>query len=595
MFCTKCGSQMPDGSAFCASCGSPLIQPTPTEEPKRDEHNKAAQDIPAFLNPEDSVFDNSAANEATAQQPKPKKKKKTALIVSLCAVALLLILSAAALTVYWMLLRNEQHAEAIWAYVDKDGTAYLCYGDGEKLSINGVEDAFMTPDQKKVVVLEKGGDLYWTDVKFSEKHVIINSSKDTEIELDNYWLYNDSFFYIVECPYLKDGTEVMDEILYRYSFEDESNIKAFVESEGDVDDLVITQGYSYAKSASVAIARDGWIEVLNADSNEFKKLTKYDKERDIELMAIAPDGNTLIWAIETDDADYTIYYSYNDTVTKLKSSVEDLVDAAISADNRLAFVSFDQDLIYIRGEEYESIHFSDEINYYCTEDGRNIFDDADTYKDQGCFVEIEGAESNTLYYVDFEDATKYKLLNAETIFIASSDKIIYKTDGGRYMYAEFDPKEPSLGNEYTITSADSVRFFNLTECSDYVVFCVYDEDYDQSMADLYYYDVGENQSRKITSEVLSYIKISTDGTKLFYFDDVNKEEATGTLMMYDIKKEESKQISTDVLVHTVTSYFFNGTIDPDSFFYGTRESDDESDVHYYNGKKSSITVSGFEY
>ena len=111
------------------------------------------------------------------------------------------------------------------------------------------------------------------------------------------------------------------------------------------------------------------------------------------------------------------------------------------------------------------------------------------------------------------------------------------------------------------------------------------------MVDLYYYDVAKKQSKAIASNVLSLVNASADGTKLFYFEDADKDAKTGTLTMHDLKKNVSTQIATDVLTtYPITSYFSNGILDPNAFFYATKGADGGADIHYYNGKRSKVIV-----
>lgn len=594
MLCTKCGKQMPDYAAFCTACGAPLAQPKPPEAPSENESNDIEQDLPSFLMPDDPFANELPKMDADDDQP-PRSKKKLVLAVSLCVLALLLILGAAALTTYLIALQKSPRLASVSAHVDKDGTAYLCYGDGEKLVIYGAQDAILTPDREKIVVLDKEGTLYWTDLALAERHVILEGTKDTEIALDSRWLYNGSFFYTVESPYQKDSIKATDTLLYRYSFGDGSNIKAFAASDEGVDGLVITQESGYAASASVAIARDGRIEVLRADSNEFIKLAEYDKEKAIDLMAVSPDGNTLIWTVEADEFSHALYYSYLDTVTKLKDAAEHINHIAISADNGLAVVVADRDLIYIRGAEYNTASFSYDISGCSTEGGRTIYNDGDTLKDLGCFVRLEGDDICILYYVDFATAATHEILTAEAVFAVSNERIVYKTSEGSYLYAAFDQEKLLPGEGRTITDAKGARFLDLTESTDHIFYCVHNKDYEWGTADLYCYDVALGESKQIATAALSYFKASTDGTKLLYFEGVNLKDAVGTLKMYDLVEGVGTELATGVVIHSVTSHFQNGTVDPDSFFYLTKDYAGKYDLNYFDGERSCILVSSFEY
>jgi hypothetical protein len=146
---------------------------------------------------------------------------------------------------------------------------------------------------------------------------------------------------------------------------------------------------------------------------------------------------------------------------------------------------------------------------------------------------------------------------------------------------------------HTITSANGVRFLDLAESSDHIFYSVHNKEYQRGMADLYCYDVEADQSRQIASAALSYFfKTSTDGTKLLYFEGADLKEAIGTLKMYDVEEDASKEIATGVVLQSVTSHFQNGTVDPDSFFYVTKDYAGDLDIHYYDGKRFNVIVSG---
>ncbi len=89
MFCTKCGSEVPNGSKFCGSCGAVL---TPKEDFFKQtpayEETSPVYERPAYEQP---VFDDFGGYD---RQPAPKKSnKKLLLIGGVVALALILLVA----------------------------------------------------------------------------------------------------------------------------------------------------------------------------------------------------------------------------------------------------------------------------------------------------------------------------------------------------------------------------------------------------------------------------------------------------------------------------------------------------------------------
>lgn len=79
MFCSKCGTRVPDGSKFCPGCGAPLPgQPAQAAVPQRSDGFQAT----------------SAEDSQPSAGPQPPKKSKAPIIV--CAVVAVVAIAAAA-------------------------------------------------------------------------------------------------------------------------------------------------------------------------------------------------------------------------------------------------------------------------------------------------------------------------------------------------------------------------------------------------------------------------------------------------------------------------------------------------------------------
>lgn len=78
MFCSNCGTQIPDSSVFCPECGAKMIIPDQDEIPN----------------------DESIAIQSKAISN--KEKRKTNLIIFLSSVVLLLLLAAGGTLIYFI-------------------------------------------------------------------------------------------------------------------------------------------------------------------------------------------------------------------------------------------------------------------------------------------------------------------------------------------------------------------------------------------------------------------------------------------------------------------------------------------------------------
>ena len=77
MFCTKCGVQLPDGTAFCTKCGNPLKKAEPAQI-----NNPKAPSININLNQtqKTETTDSFAASQQTVVKPKDQQVPNRVLV-----------------------------------------------------------------------------------------------------------------------------------------------------------------------------------------------------------------------------------------------------------------------------------------------------------------------------------------------------------------------------------------------------------------------------------------------------------------------------------------------------------------------------------
>jgi hypothetical protein len=179
--------------------------------------------------------------------------------------------------------------------------------------------------------------------------------------------------------------------------------------------------------------------------------------------------------------------------------------------------------------------------------------------------------------------------------------VIYTDKNDATYIAEVDFKKGELdetqriGNEiFAVTFAEG--------CSDYLYYLKKTSSSEKDTYDLHVYDLSDEDSEKIASDVSASISVSTDGKKVYYFTDVSNDADSyvsyGTLKVYDVKDEESNTVSGDVVIGTLESNPQSRNIDARSIWFAKYQSGSAEsytfDVCYFDGKKSSRIIKGLE-
>jgi hypothetical protein len=652
MFCIKCGAQLPDGARFCANCGAvvskvgttatkpaeptpmfakepevvetPKVEETPTvlQTPVFDETSKAeetpkVEDAPKeiYEQPLETAVteDTPETSEPAPEAPKKKKKGKAIAIIAIIAAALLVLGALIGGVCYFVsTLNGLNETEAVYAYVDSDGTAYLCYADGKCIEIGpGVYDAVLTPDGKKVVVVEENGTVYCTDVNLSEKTEILenNYSKNDDAWVD---IAVTNRFVLIEVEEQDNTRETIT--MYRYEFRSENLLEMYESTTninvGDAEDepeYDISYGSIYVDDMAFVKAENGKIKVLAPDSDEFEEIAKYNNN--VSFCGISTDGRTVSWV------------EYTDNKYELKIYVDGEVETAISKNsNEASYVYFDMtcspknDVFVIDGEntvvlvkdgEIETVSVSGDVNYYSiyTTNGVLLEKDTKANKADGIYISVETSDGKSmeLYLVTF-DGDKDRLVRDARYWSVVDETLVYIDTNDTLYCADIDVKAGELGDKDKISS--EVKNFTLCEGNaDYIYYLKNYSD-EAVTADIYVYDTKQGDSEKIKSSVYAYgWRVSEDGRSVYYFTDVAVEAESlvryGTLYVYNAKDGESEKIYKDVIVYSVTSNKVSGEIDPKSIWFrkytGIAGDGYKFDIVYYNGKETETVVEEFKW
>lgn len=670
MFCMKCGKQLPDDAKFCPSCGASVAQPAPEPQPETVAQ-PFTDDTPINEGAQFTTNDMPVDDTLAENMPPKKKKKRLGLILGIVIPVATVVLLAVASVLWFWLFREQPKADAIYAYVDNSGTAYVCYENGKVVKISGdVVEAMMTPDRSKIVVVEEEGQVYWTDIKKSEKHKI---SEDGEAEI--YFVTDRFVMLLVE----REKNDEYKEELFRYEFDTERSVNVF--SEEKEPDSSISSDPSYgAQDISFAVAEDGKIKILTPDSNKLEDIATYNKEDTVELIGISSDGETVAWSKSKAGKYSVVLYSDGKEETVVSGDVsspeitadnymdylEDYVeetydeskydsiddysyqlglkwgqemanagesdiakffakklneyyrssgdapsfDMSVDPNNEVVVIVGDDKTVFVKDGEVQKVTLPSDVssNTVYTTNGLIIEKDEDARKADGYYVSVKENEKTddgmsliSIYYISFKDGERTKLISKIKNAAFAENKIIYIDKNDAMNCAVVNTKKAELEDEQRI--GNDISYATAADGnSDYIYFLKNYSEVDDTY-DLYVYDVEDDDSEKIASDVDFDISVSVDGKNVYYFTDMAYDDANrvsyGTLKVYNVKSEESKTVSNDVIVYSLTSNLISGEIDPKSFWIEKyQNSTSESynfNICYYDGRTVSNIVKNLEY
>ncbi len=460
-----------------------------------------------------------------------------------------------------------------------DGTAYIPMYDGTSIVINEeVKSAILTKDRKHIVVLLKDGTLYVTNKELSEKNTI-----------DDYCLFifsvsDDGFFYMD-----------LSGSIYRILFVDYSSVHIEKAAQISVaQDNTLQISCAQDNTTVLYATDDGKIYSMLSTAAERTKAGTYSDS--IELEAISNDGQISLWVTEKNDVQ-TIVLNDGDNKTTLGEVDCEYNDtyATFSKDQKIIVItnSYSEEMwIKTVGSDPITVKLgaTPESSTIYTENGMLADENASTVT--AFYISTEGDSGTNLYHISI-DGDRERVLSKVSDYAIANGKIFYTNDDDILYCAELHGSEVS--NEIKISS--DVDMFEMTDNGKFIY---YAKDYDDGVANLYCYKVGEKEPVKISSDVACYwawlqTTYSTDGATVFFFKDEEEIDDTyysnGTLMKWSYGSESAEKIASEVLLDSVSGALDSGEVDPASFMYMKYTSvDKEENIlvnwMYFNGKES---------
>lgn len=598
MFCIKCGQQLPDDSGFCSKCGADLRNLGATVSQPADENKTEGLNFSVNT---DSV-EQQTDFESKAPEKK-KKKKRTGLVLAIVLPIVLVIAVLACLFCAFWLWQESIPTSAVYAYVDDVGNAYVAYDNGKLIKIGGdVSEACMTEDLTKIVVVEKKGQVYWTDAELTEKHKIKDTSDDISAEIAT---ITNKFAIIALTD---EGTQKPRYSVVRCEFEGDNSLKVFSGNQDEAFALEMEVSYAYGvDEVSFAMAKDGKISVLAPDSDEFTDIASYDKRNSVDVIGVSNDGKTVAWSV-AGDGKYSVMLDLNGRTETVKRG--DVSFSEITKNNYMEYLEEFIADTYVDGK-FESMedYYADLMANWTAEILEQQVEDGEAFivkKLTDYFSKNAGAPSFTM---DVSPDGSVVVISGDgmTAFVKDGEVssvtlpsevcgLIYSTNGlplcedakakkayGYYVcvedtsgtydgdtvfslyYVGFDAAE----REKLLSSIKYVTF-----AQDKVIYTNKDDVLECAVFDADKKTLGE--SRRIGTDV-AFIEVSTyNSNYIYYAKNYSLEDGTFGLNVYDFKNDRSESVSSDV------SGDFSVSYDGKQVYYYTNRSEDSKTGVFYS-------------
>ncbi len=548
-FCPNCGSQLPEGVSFCPTCGQPLAAKT-----------AGAAEVPVY--PAEAA---AGADQAQVEYPAPEGEKKPGspgkkLIPVLIAAAvvvvagLILILSLGQGGGKSGVDLTRRSAQRF--YLDEDEAAYFPFPDGSCVKLeekDGVTNAYLTPDGKRIVVLTQEGDLYLTDKSLKTKKKV-----ESEVARISY-LSDKGFLYTTE-----------DDELFRYSFGSGSA----VELTDDVDEI---NGLTSSRNGfGMLYILDDKLYRLPSEGKAAEKLTGVDGN--CQLLLFSDDGKTVIWA-ESADNEVTFYsWEGKDKLKlgKLEGSSPRLLS---SADQKLLVLYCSNSevfLIWKKGKDPVKGKLSDGISAIRTAEGP-------LSRSSSGVKELYIQSGDALYRMTL-NGEKTKLASGVQSFSIADGLILWLKQDGSLRCGKLGKDE--IKNEEKLDKDVGSVNFSLNGRYAY-----YLKDTEKEDSVLYGYKLGSKAPVKIDDDVYTW-RLSLSGDTVVYFTDVSGN--SGDLRIADLGKE-SRKVAADVYRGSVESGYYYNIIDPNGFWFFKDIDANYGDLYYWNGKNAKKVAEGIDY
>ena len=555
MFCEKCGKQLPDNSAFCDGCGSPVAAPAAAP---------------------------AAADAAVAAPEKPKFEfnKKTLTGIAVVAAAIIVIVLAVVLIANAgggdVPLLYVSDGELVMAtnvkkgeknviddeYLNSDVAAY--YGNADLAEDMTSMSAF-TEDNKKLIFLnnmdekDETLDLVWVETKKLGKEDVADEIVKVSSGVTGFNLAEEA----ESLLYKKDDK------LYRYDFKE--------------DPVLISKDVS-----SYTQTKDGkYISYVKTKDNEkelyvytvkTEEAVKVDSKIDTVLTYDKDNGfaDMLYTKYDADDATYEVYTGgIGKDKEKLLSDASSVISGA--AGKGVFYYETDDEWVntlywfdIAAGEKTKISDSYSDYRYCNAKTGLVVYSEVDKDYEYTYYLCAVGFDP-----IEVDDPVSYATADTKgsTLYVITREADEEDPVGTLTVYPV---GKDGIGKGTKVTDE---AYSGYARCLNDELYYYVDFDADDYTGTLYHWTGKEGA--KLADEVYVYSVAKLDDESISFFSDI--DEGHGTLYVFGGK--EAAKVSADVY----TSMY--GMFGDDVVFLADYDAEDGGTLNLWNGKEKTKVAS----
>ena len=461
---------------------------------------------------------------------------------------------------------NGEYPAVIFSLRNTDDESWLVSHDGQSIPLDIEKDdlryAVLTPDEKHIIVMMDGGQLYITGPNMKEKNIICENA--------------DYFYYVRDEGFVYSDSE---DQYYRVLFN---------KSEPLPLGKNINSLFCADKALDLLYHTDDHVFTLTASQKDPVSIFESESDNDLSCIALTENAESGAW-IENKSKLHILDHGEVETIESARSIKYPI--AFRSKDNKMLYI-FDLDLstIWIKesGKETVEARLPDSLTSIpYTLSGYFTQTNASAVKD--LYV---SADNSNVYCIS-PSGDREKVLSDVERFMITDGKIIYLTNENDLYIA--DLKHFQVTNQEKIST--EIVNFSMIPGSKYLFYIKGQGNSDQN---LYCYNIKNQKSQRVASAVDHYLNVTDDGKTVLFFRDTesvpDSYKVYGTLLKWTVGDKEAEAIATEVVTDTLEDYTVSDYFKSDSIYFykyldSLEKNSYEADFMFFDGKKAEKVLS----
>ena len=473
-------------------------------------------------------------------------------------------------------------AKTVFSFFADESTVYVLCDSGSGLKIPNASDALVSPDRKRLVYVTDDGDLYCVDFKNEKTDLSAATLVADDVA---------SIIIVKDAGFCFRGN---DQSLNRVMF-----------SDLEVDDIAASyETANLTDNADLFYSGNGKVYFLPHDADDAESIGSYKGK--LKFILISRAGNSACWLDYDNSVDTAYYFDGNDTVKIHEFTSQDYSTTTLQYTNfnqdYTVVYSYKDSVVYVKAPNSDFTRVNIGKNPYF-----GVFTDVgeigiDTRKEISGFYVKAGDYGDYSVYWFSPDGEKEKIVSGVlaftvadgTLYYITKDKDLYRTKAEGAKTAE---GEKLAGDVYALTSSGE---------SGYVFYVRNAEEVKGSFMSgtgtLYCFRAGDKEPTKIAGDVViryygilnSYnteLTLADHGKSVLYFRDPEEHsyDMFGTMYLYKIGNSKPKRIAQEVFTYSISG--MKNNLYSDAFFFAryiddAYTDDDIYDYYFFNGKET---------